>query len=151
MTMQAPSHRYSVQADGFLTGVTVVSASGVPPLQVAASPQVEGSAGLWTPETLLLAAVADSFVLTFRALSQADGFSWQRLQCDVEGALSVADAAPHFARMGIRVDLTVLNEHDIVRALELLHRAQRACAVVNSLRSARTLEVRIHGQPALAA
>ena len=151
MSMHPPSHHYSAHADGFITGVTVVSVAGAPPLQVAASPPLEGPAGLWSPETLLLAAVADSFVLTFRKVSQEAGFSWKRLQCDVEGTLSVAESARFFPRMTIRIDLTVLNEHDIARALQLLHRAERTCAVANSLRSTRTLEVRIHGHPALAA
>lgn len=144
-------HHHSVQADGFLTGITVVSTSGVPPLQAAASPHFEGPAGLWSPETLLLAAVADSFVLTFRGVSQAAGFPWSRLQCDVEGMVSVADGELLFTRLNIQADLTVIGEHDGARAFELLNLAERTCPLANSLRSTRTLIVRIHGEPAIAA
>lgn len=149
--MKPSSHQHSVQADGFPTGITVVSGAGVPPLQAVASPQLNASTGLWSPQTLLLAAVADSFVLTFRSVSQAAGFPWGRLQCEVEGMPSAANGERYFPSITIRADLEVLSEHDKTRALELLHRTERTCPVAKTLRSTRSLEVRIHGPPALAA
>jgi organic hydroperoxide reductase OsmC/OhrA len=151
MIMQPLPHHYSVHADGFLTGVTVVSATGVPPLQVAAPPQFDGPAGLWSPETLLLGAVADCFVLTFRTVAKAAGFPWRRLQCDVDGVLARDDGELRFTGFTVRAELTVLSEHDVARAHGLLQRAEHNCLIGNSLCGARNLELQVHAQPAAAA
>ncbi|MGH8142868.1 MAG: OsmC family protein [Steroidobacteraceae bacterium] len=149
--MQSLPHHYSVHADGLLTGVTVVSAAGVPPLQVAAPLQFDGPVGLWSPETLLVGAVAECFVLTFRTVARAAGFPWRRLQCDVEGTLARSDGELRFTGFTIRADLTVLTECDLMRAQGLLQRAERNCLIGNSLRAARTLELQVHAHPAAAA
>jgi organic hydroperoxide reductase OsmC/OhrA len=65
--MQALPHRYEVQACGTQDGPIVVTPAGVTPLPTDAPPEFGGPAGQWSPESLLVASVADCYVLSFRA------------------------------------------------------------------------------------
>ena len=44
---------------------------------ISAPPEAFGGPGdLWSPETLLVAAVADCLILSFRAIARASSYTW---------------------------------------------------------------------------
>jgi len=98
---------------------------------------------MWSPETLLVAAIADCFILTFRGVSRAAKFPWERLECEVEGVLDRVAGVTQFCRYTTRATLTVTPGTDQAQAHVLLERAQKLCLVPNSLRGERILEVQI--------
>jgi organic hydroperoxide reductase OsmC/OhrA len=128
---------------GAATGMVGVSSPAVPGITAAAPPEFDGPGGVWSPETLLCAAVANCFVLTFRAVSRAARFDWTRLDCRVEGTLERVDGQAWFTRFATSATLTVPPGADAAQARALLERAEHACLVSNSLRGARTLGVEI--------
>ncbi len=142
--MQPYPHVYLAAASGAPGGFVTVSAAGLPEIATAAPPEFDGPGGTWSPEALLTGAVADCFVLGFRAISRASKFEWLALECRVEGVLERVDqGAAHFTRFKTTARLTVPPGADEARARLLLAKAEHTCLVANSLRSERLLEVSI--------
>lgn len=91
--MQAYPHRYHVHAAAETEGNVLLGSEGLPTLTTAAPPQYGGPGGQWSPETLLMAAAADCFILTFRAIATASKLAWGRLdvtpkECSIEATAS---------------------------------------------------------------
>ena len=63
--MQDFPHHYGVAAQGNVEGTIELSSPGVPDLESAAPAEFGGPGDKWSPETLLSAAVADCFILSF--------------------------------------------------------------------------------------
>lgn len=136
-------HSYRVSAAGGATGTVQVASPTLPDITTAPPPEFDGPPGLWSPETLLCAAVANCFILTFRAVSRVAKFEWRSLECRVEGTLERVDNQAQFTRFTSFAKLTVAPGADAARARALLERAEAACLVSNSLRGARSLAVEI--------
>jgi organic hydroperoxide reductase OsmC/OhrA len=98
---------------------------------------------VWSPETLLCAAVADCLILTFRGISRAARLEWSTLECRVEGLLDRVDGVSQFTSYTVFADLVIPEGVDAARAKTLLERAEHACLISNSLRGSRTLEARV--------
>lgn len=140
-------HVYRVSAAGAATGTVTVSSPQLPELQTAPPPEFDGPGGVWSPEGLLCAAVADCFILTFRGVSRAARLEWVKLECRVEGTLERAEGGAQFTQFVTFATLTVAEGADQVKAHALLERAEHSCLVSNSLRGARTLEAEIVTSP----
>jgi peroxiredoxin-like protein len=136
-------HVYKVSAAGEKSGEVTVSSPRLPNLQTAPPAEFDGPGNVWSPETLLCAAVADCFVLTFRGISRAAKFEWVSLECEVEGSLERAEGVTRFTRYTTRAVLKVPAGTDEQRARQLLERAEHSCLVSNSLRGERQLEIRV--------
>jgi organic hydroperoxide reductase OsmC/OhrA len=136
-------HTYTASASGSSTGPVPVSATGLPAIATSPPPEFDGPAGYWSPETLLTAAVADCFILTFRALSRAARVDWQRLDCTVESVLERADGVAQFTRFRTRALLAVKPGVDVDKARQLLEKAEHGCLIANSLRGSRELAAEV--------
>lgn len=147
--MQPFPHRYVASASGGASGEISVDSPGLSMLTTAAPAEFGGPGDLWSPETLLCAAVADCFVLTFRAIARASRFEWTALSCRVEGVLDRVDGGSRFVRFVTYATLQVDSGADATRAEALLAKAEHGCLVANSLTAARELVVVIT-QPASA-
>ncbi|HET9473275.1 MAG TPA: OsmC family protein [Steroidobacteraceae bacterium] len=132
-------HLYQAAATGKPTGTLKVTSPKLPDIETAPPPEFDGPGGVWSPETLLCAAVADCFILTFRAVSRAAKFDWLGLQCRVEGTLERVDGQSQFTRFATHATLSVPAGADASKARALLERAEHGCLVSNSLRGTRTL------------
>jgi organic hydroperoxide reductase OsmC/OhrA len=95
---------------------------------------------VWSPETLLCAAVADCFILTFRAIARVAKLNWFHLECRVEGVLERVEHTSQFTQFKTFARLTVPEGTDLARARDSLARAEHGCLVANSLRGERKLE-----------
>ena len=105
--MQEFPHIYSAAASGGVDGDIELTARRLPPLRTASPPEFDGPGDRWSPETLLVAAVADCFILTFRAVARAGKLDWSSVTCDVSGTLERIDRATQFTRYDVRVRLAV--------------------------------------------
>ena len=112
-----------------------IGSQGLPSLVSAAPAAFGGPGDQWSPETLLVAAVADCFVLTFRAIAQASRLSWNSLSCEVDGTLDQIDRVTQFTKFQVSALLHVPPDTNQERARQLLEKAERACLVVNSLKA----------------
>lgn len=136
-------HQYSVQADAAVEGSVTLAADGVPTLPSAPPVEFDGPGDQWSPESLLVAAVADCFVLTFRAIARASRLEWMQLQCRAEGTLDRVDGVTRFVAMRIDATLTVPSGSDPDTARRLLAKAEKSCLITRSLNATAELEARI--------
>lgn len=136
-------HVYRVSAAGSVAGSVVVSSSQLPDIATAPPPEFEGPGGFWSPESLLCAAIADCFILTFRGLARAARFDWSQLNCRVEGTLERTEGIARFTRFATTAVLTVAPGVDHDKARGLLERAEHGCLIANSLQGTRTLEIQL--------
>src|SRR5512146_1712181 len=141
--MKPYPHHYAASASAQAIGSVVISAPALPHIQTASPPEFDGPSGLWSPEVLLCAAVADCFILTFRGIARAAHFNWIALDCRVEGVLEHIGNTAQFTRFTTAARLTIPPSGDAARARLLLSRAEHACLIANSLRGARALEIAV--------
>jgi organic hydroperoxide reductase OsmC/OhrA len=133
-------HLYTVQASANPTGDVPVSSAGLPSLTTAPPAEFDGPGDRWSPETLLVAAVADCFLLSFRGVARANKFAWDSLECSVEGKLDKVEGKTHFTQYVLRATLRVPAGTDEAKARQLLARAEQVCLISNSLVGQRSLE-----------
>ena len=144
--MQGFPHSYLASASGGNEGSVVVSGDGLPDLDTQAPPQFGGPEGVWSPETMLSAAVANCFILSFRAIARASKFEWTALECDVEGVLDRPERTTFFTAFNIHAVLNVPADAKVELAQRLLEKAEQICLVTASLKSeiVLTTEVQIN-------
>jgi organic hydroperoxide reductase OsmC/OhrA len=136
-------HLYRVSASGSSAGEVSVASPQLTPIATTPPPEFDGPPGHWSPETLLCAAVADCFILTFRSVSRVARFEWLKLECRVEGTLERVENQAQFTRFASLATLTVPPGADAAKARALLERAEHACLVSNSLRGTRSLDIQV--------
>jgi peroxiredoxin-like protein len=140
----ASSYRYQMTARWTTARHGVAeNASIQPKLDFSPPPEFQGEAGYWTPEYMLLAAVAACFVTTFLAIAGFSKFDVAGLEVETEGEIEKAEGGFLFTRIYIRPMLTLRQEKERDRGLRLLEKAERACLISRSLRSQVILEPEI--------
>jgi organic hydroperoxide reductase OsmC/OhrA len=141
--MQALPHRYRVTGTGRVTGDVELTAERLPVLRSASPAEFGGPGDQWSPETLLVGAVADCFILTFRAVATASKLSWISLDCAVTGTLDRVDRVAQFTQFDVRAQLLVPAEVDADRARHALEKAERNCLISRSLKAPVALDATI--------
>jgi peroxiredoxin-like protein len=141
--MQEFPHHYSVAAVANPEGDVALQSDRLPSLASTPPAEFGGPGDRWSPETLLVAALADCFVLTFRAIARASKFSWLSLRCDVEGTLDRVERVTQFTGFLVRASLRVPPATNEEQARRLLARAEQSCLITNSLKGVSHLEVEI--------
>jgi len=139
--MQKLPHRYIVTAADRGSGDFAITSDFLPPLTAAPPAEFDGPGDRWSPETLLVGAVAGCFVLTFRAVARASNLSWTALDCSVDATLDRVDRATEFTRFDLRVRLTVPPGADAALARRAIEKAEHTCLITNSLKAPVTLTI----------
>jgi uncharacterized OsmC-like protein len=80
-------------------------------------------------------AVADCFVLTFRAIARAARLTWDTLDCEADGTLDRVERVPQFTAFRIRAFLKVPPGTSVDEARRVLARAEEHCLISNSLKA----------------
>ena len=111
-------------------------------IHFAAPHQFGGLEGRWTPEDLLLGAIASCFTTTFRALSEYSRFEYADLEVEVEGTIRKVESGYSFIGIAISPKL-IANEEGRELALRLLHKAEQLCLVSRALSVRKTFEPRL--------
>jgi len=133
-------HLYTVQATAEPTGDVPLTAAGLPAITTAPPAEFDGPGDRWSPETLLCGAVADCFLLSFRAVARASKLDWNSLDCSVDGKLERVEGRTFFTEIVVRATLRVPAGTDQDRATKLLEKAEHVCLVSNSLVAQRRLD-----------
>jgi organic hydroperoxide reductase OsmC/OhrA len=136
-------HVYKVTAGAASEGDVTVSSPGLADLPSMAPPEFGGPPGYWSPETMLAAAVADCFVLSFRAVARAGKLEWKSVSAEVDAILDRVEGVAHFTRFTTRARLVIPAGGDAARARSLLEKAEKVCLVSNSLKGERNLECEV--------
>lgn len=132
--MQAFPHHYAAVATADMHSDVALEGKGLPLIASAPPTEFGGPGDRWSPETLLVAAVADCFVLTFRAIAGVSKFPWLSLACDVTGTVDRVDRITQFTQIEVRARLKVPAGTREDQAIRMLSKAEETCLVTNSLR-----------------
>jgi peroxiredoxin-like protein len=141
--MKPLPHRYEVDATAENQGPVELRAAQLKPLISASPEEFDGPGNLWSPETLLVGAVADCFVLTFKAIAATAKLHWSKVTCKAEGKLDRADDGVRFTDIVLNARLEIAPDTDYEKARRVLEKAEKACLVGNSLKVARTLHYEV--------
>lgn len=140
------THKYRVLA-WWASGRTGIAKCDSAPnaIHFAAPPQFGGMEGRWTPEHLLLTAVASCFTTTFQAIAEYSKFEYRDLQVEAEGEVRKSESGSgySFGEIVIRPTLAILDDSKRERALALLHKAKAVCLVSKILAAPPRVEPRI--------
>ena len=142
--MQDLPHQYIVSADGKSRGNVVLSADGVADLESASQVHFGGPGDHWSPEHLLVATVADCFILSFRAVARASRLKWDSLSCSVDVTLDKIDRVTQFTGFKVIATLHLPSGSNKEKAQRLLEKAEHACLITNSLKAESELESTVH-------
>lgn len=132
--MQPFPHHYSVSAKADTQGDVALESERLPAMPSAPPTEFGGPGDRWSPETLFVAAVADCFVLTFRAIAGASHLPWVSLDCAVTGTVDRVERVTQFTELQVRVHLKVPAGANEEQARRLLSKAEESCLITNSLK-----------------
>ena len=137
-------HKYRVAA-WWTSGQTGIAKSDSAPnaIHFTAPPQFGGVEGRWTPEDLLLTALASCFTTTFHAIAGYSKFEYADLAVEAEGTVSKTDTGYGFNEIVIRPTLTIASEENRQRAIGLLHKAKELCLVSRALAAPQRFEIQV--------
>jgi organic hydroperoxide reductase OsmC/OhrA len=127
-------HTYHVTA-WWTSGQTGITKSSSAPnaLHFAVPPQFGGLEGRWTPEDMLLSAVASCFTTTFQTLAGYSKFEFIDFEIQVEGKVAKTDKGYSFISIVMRPKLSVPEQIAQARGVELLKKAKNLCLVSGAL------------------
>jgi organic hydroperoxide reductase OsmC/OhrA len=141
--MQEFPHHYRVSARANVEDNVELTSPGLVALESAGPAEFGGPGDQWSPETLLAAAVADCYVLSFRAIARASKFDWISLECTVDAVLEKVEKVTQFTEFHEKVVLEIPRGADEKKAVRLLERAEHVCLVTNSMTAATHLEATV--------
>jgi peroxiredoxin-like protein len=126
--------RYRVGVDWDGGRMTTVTSSDKPELNVATPPEFKGGIpGVWTPEDLLVSAVATCYAVTLVAVAERRDLPLHDLHVSGTGHLTARDDG-RFGFVAIELTATVRTDEAAIDALERAGRyAERACLVTMAL------------------
>jgi len=136
-------HEYQVAASAGAESIITLTSPGLADLASEPPPQFGGPGKLWSPEHLVVASVADCFILTFRAVARGSRFTWQALTCQATGILDRVDGKLRFTRFDLLATLTVPAGTDPDKAVRLLEKSEAGCLITNSMTSEIHLQCRV--------
>jgi organic hydroperoxide reductase OsmC/OhrA len=141
--MQDYPHHYKLRADALAEGPVNVGSEGLETLATTSPPQFGGPEGSWSPETMLVASVANCFILTFRAIARASRFEWSSLDCSVDGVLDRVDRKTHFTEYHVKATLHLPAGSDETKARRILDKSNSNCLITNSLNGIEYLDATV--------
>jgi organic hydroperoxide reductase OsmC/OhrA len=141
--MQEYPHLYAATARGGAEGVIDTGSPGLESIGVMAPAEFGGPGDRWSPETLLVASVANCFILTFRAIARASHLDWNSLNCEVVGLLNRVERVTRFTEFRIAATLRLPPGADWHKAHRVAEKSESVCLVTNSLNGDKTLEIDI--------
>lgn len=141
--MQDFPHHYHATASSDPDENVIITGENMPQLVSAPPAEFGGPGDQWSPEHLLMASVADCFILTFRAIAQASRFEWLGLEATAEGVLERVERVTRFTGVTVRATLEVPAGADEDKARRLLQKAEDACLITSSMTAETHLEADI--------
>jgi organic hydroperoxide reductase OsmC/OhrA len=110
-------------------------------IHFSATAELGGLEGRWTPEQLLLCALAGSFTTTFADIARGLKFDYTDLEVEIEASVRRSRTTGcNFKEILIRSRLTVKCEEQIEAGLNLLRRTKSVCMISRAITVPQTLE-----------
>ena len=138
-------HRYAARVAGANEGYATLSSPGVPELTTAPPLDFDGPGDAWSPEQLLLAAVASCYVMTFRAIARASRLEFVSMSVEIEGFVDKVNGVTRFSEIILHPRIGLPAGIDWTRVQRVLEKSERSCLVSASLDTPIRVEAEIAG------
>ncbi|MBK6997971.1 MAG: OsmC family protein [Saprospiraceae bacterium] len=123
----------AILGENRISKITAVGVNAV--IECATPPEFpKGIAGVWSPETFFLAAIAGCYVNTFQSF--CDKFKLQpvSLECEASGTIALVEGKYAFTGVMLNPIVTLANYEDEATAYKILEKAHRYCLISNSIK-----------------
>lgn len=136
--MSEPHSSYTVDVRWTGGKRAVASApDGLPEIEVASPPSFGGPAGVWSPEHFYVVAAAACWMTTFAAVAELSKLEFVRAAIAGEAFVEKGDDRRYsIPRIVLRPRVAIRRGEDRDRALRLIHKAEEACLVARSIKTA---------------
>lgn len=131
--MKAFPHTYTATASADPTGNVISSLANGCTVEVAPPVEFDGTGDVWSPEELLMAAVANCLVLSFKSIARAYDLNWLHIECAADGQLEKVERRVKFTGVHTRVKLTIASAEDKDKAKRILEKSEDTCFITNSM------------------
>lgn len=121
----------------------VVNTEQAEQLEVAPPVEFKGPGGVWTPETLFVAALESCLMTTFAVFAERMELDVVSYTSESEGVVEAVDAHFAFTRFTVKPRIRVRGEPDETRVRAAVEQAKRNCFVSQSIRADVTLTPQI--------
>jgi len=139
--IEAHDYHVKVRATGPRGGVLEAPLDDLPELQVSSPPEFDGPGHIWSPEHLLVAAVASCLMTTFHSIAVRSGVDVLEYTDHSSGHLQRAGNGLYsIDTIVLRPEVLVSAESNVDRALRLLEKAETVCLIGRSIKSEVVLE-----------
>ncbi|MGA7908666.1 MAG: OsmC family protein [Candidatus Sulfotelmatobacter sp.] len=140
----AAEHTYRVSA-WWTSGRTGLAKCESAPNAIHFSEPAElgGLEGRWTPEQLLLCALAACFTTTFEAVARAAKFAYTDLEVEVNGTVHKSKLGCTFDEIVLQPTLTVQSEEQLEEGMGLLRRTKSLCMISRAISVPQTTEPKV--------
>ena len=105
--------------------------------------ELGGLEGRWTPEQLMLCALAGCFTTTFQSVARSAKFDYTDLEVEVEGTVHRSKGGCSFTEIILRPTLTVQATEELEAGLGLLRRTKSQCMISRAITVPQTLEPKV--------
>ena len=142
--MAEERHDYDTMVEWTRDRCGTLTASGRPSVTVGAPPEFGGSAEVWSPEHLCVAAVNACVMLTFVTIAQNSKLPFKSYAAAATGTLEKVDGrGPVITRVVVKPRITIGPDIDRSKVERLIKMAEKHCFISNSLNSEVRLEPEI--------
>jgi organic hydroperoxide reductase OsmC/OhrA len=129
----ADSHVYSVNLDWTAGRSGTLATQDCPPVEFSAPPEFSGEAGKWSPEALLVGALAGCFTAAFMAIAEFTKIKVHGFRMTAFGRLEkIPGQGYRFTEFTMTPEIRV-DQEDVPRALKAIEKAEKNCFVGKSL------------------
>lgn len=105
------------------------------PVECATPPEFpNGIAGVWSPETFFLAAVAGCYINTYQTLCDRFKIQPVSIECEASGTVALVEGKYQFTGIMLNPMITVANYEDEAKALTIIEKAHKYCLITNSIK-----------------
>lgn len=138
-------HTYKVDLDWLEARKGIMSSPELDSsIEVVTPPEFDqGIAGIWSPEHLFTSAVLSCFMTTFLAIADYSKLSYVKFQCKAEGILEKVDGKYLMTEINLKSDLKISDPSQLEKAERILHKAEKACLISNSIKSQVNLDTNV--------
>jgi len=142
--MAEQTHHYDTSIDHTASKHGTITVSGRPPIAAGAGPEFGGSAEVWTPEHLCVAAVNACIMLTFEAIAANSKLPFRSYTASATGTLEKLEGRGlEITRVVVKPRITVGADADRAKVERIVRMAEKTCFISNSLKATVTLEPEI--------
>ena len=131
--MKPLPHTYDISVSGGAESYAAASGAGLPAMSMAPPTEFGGPGDAWSPEHLLLTAVAACFVFTFRAVAHASNVRFDHIAVTAHGTVAKQAGAVRFTQIVLTPRISADASVDFDALRRCVDKAEDRCLVSASL------------------